>query len=234
VFQRPHQRSERALRKAYRFVSRPLEVDFAPVLAELEAQSLEWLESQWKWHVETRFSILRAGERQGYAGSELTQGHSVDQPNLERLTRLREWLDSAFPVVPNVAWIGHLPRDARIFLHVDNTQHWDEHHRVHVPLRTHPEARLCVAGRFAFLRPGRMWLINNSVPHGAINRGPDRLHLVLDLPHFAGFDEWLAQGTVEPGELDPEAFAELNRDPLSVPAAASPFDSARRARLLSQ
>jgi hypothetical protein len=234
VFQRPHQPSDRALRKDYRFTSRALAFDLAPVLEELERENLEWLDSQWKWHIETRFSILRAGERRGYPGSELTHGHSINQPNLERLTHLRGFLDSAFPVRPTMAWLGHIPRGGRIFLHVDNTQHWDEHHRVHVPLITNPEARLCVDGHFLFLRPGRLWLLNNSVPHGALNRGPDRLHLALDLPHFDGFDEWLAQGTAEPGTSDDAALAELNQDPLSVPAAARPFDSAHSARLLAQ
>ena len=234
MFQRPHQRSRHALDKAYRFAWWPLFFELAPLIEEITTLDPEWLESQWKWHVESRFSLLRAGRRSGYPGSELTNGHSIDQPNLERLPRLCHFLDTAFPVKPTLAWLGRLPEGARIFTHVDNTEHWDEHHRVHVPLITNPRARLCVQGRFLFLEPQRIWLLNNSLPHGALNRGPERVHLVVDLPHFPGFDAWLAQGQPEVGELDADALAELDGNPLDSPAALESFDSARLARLLSQ
>ena len=234
MFQRPHQRSPGALDKAYQFAWWPLGFDVAPLVEEIALQRLEWLESQWKWHVEAHFSLLRAGQRSGYPGSELTNGHSINQPNLERLPHLCQFLDSAFPVKPTLAWLGLLPEGSRIFTHVDNTEHWDRHHRIHIPLITNPEARLCVARRFLFLQPNRMWLLNNSLPHGALNRGPERLHLVLDLPHFAGFDAWLAEGNLESGETDAAALAELEQNPLDSAAASSSLDSTRLARLLSQ
>ena len=236
MFQRPHQRSPRALEKPYRFAwwPLPLDLELAPVIDEIVQTEPEWLESQWKWHVESRFSLLRAGQREGYPGSELTNGHSIDQPSLLRLPRLAQFLDTAFPVKPTLAWLGRLPEGARIFTHVDNTEHWDEHHRVHVPLITNRQARLCVAGRFLFLQPGRIWLLNNSLPHGALNRGPERLHLVLDLPHFAGFDAWLAQGQLESGDKDAAALAELDQNPLDSSATLDSLDSARLGRLLSQ
>ncbi|MEI9949946.1 MAG: aspartyl/asparaginyl beta-hydroxylase domain-containing protein [Pseudomonadota bacterium] len=234
MFQRPHQRSQHALDKAYRFAWWPLGLDLAPLIDEIREQRPEWLESQWKWHVESRFALLRAGQRAGYPGSELTNGHSANQPNLERLPRLCHFLDTAFPSKPTLAWLGRIPEGGRIFTHVDNTQHWDEHHRVHVPLITNQQARLCVAGRFLFLQPNRIWLLNNSLPHGALNRGPERLHLVLDLPHFAGFDAWLAKAKRESGETDAAALAELEQNPLHSSAVSSSFDSARLARFLSQ
>lgn len=234
MFQRPHQRSQRALEKPYRFAWWPLEFELAPLVAEIESSSPEWLESQWKWHVESRFALLRAGPRSGYPGSELINGHSINQPSLEHLPRLLHFLDTAFPVTPTLAWLGRLPEGARIFTHIDNTEHWDEHHRVHVPLITNPQARLCVLGHFLFLEPGRVWLLNNSLPHGALNRGPERLHLVLDLPHFSGFDAWLARGKLESGEADEGALAELEQNPLDSPATLASFDSARLARLLAQ
>lgn len=234
MFQRPHQRSQRALDKPYRFACWPLPADLGPLVEEITEQRPEWLESQWKWHVESQFSVLRAGRRAGYPGSELTNGHSTNQPSLERLPRLAHFLDTAFPVRPTLAWLGRLPQGGRIFTHVDNTEHWDEHHRVHVPLITNSQARLCVAGRFLHLLPNHVWLLNNSLPHGALNRGAERLHLVLDLPHFAGFSEWLAAGNPAQGDADPSDLAELNQDPLTSPAALSSFDSSRLARLLAQ
>ncbi|HKO53212.1 MAG TPA: aspartyl/asparaginyl beta-hydroxylase domain-containing protein [Polyangiaceae bacterium] len=234
MFQRPHQRSPRALEKAYQFAWWPLEFDLAPLVEEIAQQRPDWLESQWKWHVEAHFSMLRTGQRSSYPGSELTNGHSINQPNLERLPQLCRFLDTAFPVEPTLAWLGSIPEGGRIFTHIDNTEHWDRHHRIHVPLITNPQARLCVARRFLFLQPKRIWLLNNSLPHGALNRGPERLHLVLDLPHFSGFDAWLAEANLESGEPDPAALAELDQNPLDSPATLSSLDSARLARLLSQ
>lgn len=236
MFQRPHQPSERALSKAYRFVWWPLPAafDLTALVAELENEPQEWLESQWKWHIETNFSLLRAGVRQAYPGSELTHGHSIDQPNLARLPRLHHLLDAAFPVRPTVAWLGRIPSGGRIFMHVDDTHHWDEHHRLHVPLITHHEARVCVAEHFLHLSPHKVWLLNNSVPHGVLNRGPERLHLCLDLPHFDGFDAWLSQGNAARGEQDEPALAELNQNPMSSPFLSSVLEPGRLARLRAQ
>jgi kumamolisin len=77
-------------------------------------------------------------------------------------------------------------------------------------------------------------LLNNSLAHGALNRGPERLHLVLDLPHFAGFDAWLAQATHQSGEPDAPALAELDQNPLDSPAASGALESARLTRFLAQ
>jgi hypothetical protein len=234
VYQRPHQRSPRALPKDYRFNRRPLWFATQPLCEELDGPELEWIESEWKWHVGTRFCLLRGGAQQGYNGSELTSGSSVDHPNLEKLPRLRAVLNEAFPAPAAVAWLGWLPRGSRIFLHVDNTGHWDEHHRVHVPLITNLEARLCVAGRFLHLDPASAWLVNNSVVHGALNRGPDRLHLMLDLPASEAVDRWVAGGIAEVGEEDGPALDELAANPLAALPPEVLQDRARLARMLQQ
>lgn len=234
MFQRPHRRSVLAVRKDYRVARRKLAADPSELLKEIRSQPLEWLESQWKWHVETRFCVLRAGTRRGYPGSELTSGHSQDRPNLLRLTELPPLLEGIVPDSPVVAWLGWMPHGARIFLHVDNTAHWDEHHRVHVPLVTNPGARACVEGRFTHLGLGNAWVLNNSVPHGALNRGPDRLHLVMDYAPSESFAAWLSGCTRVEGDLDAAAFEELKQDPLDVPAARQIFDSARLGRMLVQ
>ncbi|MCA9538566.1 MAG: aspartyl/asparaginyl beta-hydroxylase domain-containing protein, partial [Myxococcales bacterium] len=143
-------------------------------------------------------------------------------------------LDTAFPAPAALAWLGLSPPGARIFLHVDNTTHWDEHHRVHLPLITTPAARLCVDGRFAHLPAGTLWAFNNSRPHGAINDGPDRLHLMVDLPATPAVQAWLAQGEPFDGKEDSAAFAALNADPLSVLTEAERSDGAFVSRLNRQ
>jgi hypothetical protein len=100
-------------------------------------------------------------------------------------------------------------------MHVDNTRHWDEHHRLHIPLITSPGARLTVLRRFHHFPAGHLFAFNNSRPHGAINDGPPRLHLVFDVPAGPEIDALLAAGEPIEGELDERALARLSEDPLA-------------------
>src|SRR5690606_27517570 len=147
-------------------------------------------------------------------GGALVSGAGVDQPVLARLPRLSAFLDAALPAPARMAWLGLSPPGARIFLHRDNTHHWDEHHRVHVPLQTTPPARLCVAGRFVHMPAGTAWAFNNSLSHGAINHGPDRIHLMLDLPPTPEVQALFDAGQRVQGERVPEALSELAKDPM--------------------
>jgi kumamolisin len=99
-------------------------------------------------------------------------------------------------------------------MHVDNTPHWDEHHRLHVPLVTSRRARLGVVRRFAHFPAGHLFAFNNSRPHGAINDGPDRIHLVFDVPDCPAIRALLGGGRHVEGEHDERALARLSEDPL--------------------
>jgi len=214
MYQRRHVPSPRALAKSYRFLELPLRIDVAPIVAEIEARAIAWMPSQWKWHLGTAFCILRGGPERGWPGSRLTSGGGVDAPDLAHFPRIRELLETAFPVPVASAWLGSSPPGSRIHLHVDNMPHWDEHHRFHVPLVTTPEARLCVAGRFLHLPAGSVWAFNNSVPHGAENLGPQRIHLMVDLPDGPAIQALIAAGTPREGERDEDALGRLSRDPM--------------------
>ncbi len=215
MYQRKHARSPRAVRKDYDFVELPMKVDVAPLVEELQRVALPWIESLWKWHRGTQFCVLRAGPAGQRPGDEMITGAGVDAPILDALPSFRAVLDGLFPAPAPLAWIGRSPPSSAIKMHVDNTQHWDEHHRLHVPLVTSPGARLCVLGRTVHMPAGTVWTFNNSRPHGAINTGPERLHLVLDLPGSPAIDALLASGRVLRGELDVEAVQQLSKDPLA-------------------
>ncbi len=214
MYQRSHTPSPRALAKPYRFLRLPLTLDVDALVRELE-QELPWTSSLWKWHRGTDFCVLRGGPEGPRPGDSLVTGTGIDAPILSCLPAHRATLDAAFGVPAAVAWIGRSPPGATIRLHVDNTPHWDEHHRVHVPLITTPGARLCVEGRFIHFPAGSAWMFNNSRPHGALNDGPARLHLIVDLPATPQLDAMIERARPEPGELDPEALARLARDPLA-------------------
>lgn len=240
MFQRPYDKSPDPVAKPRRFARLPGAFDPAPLLAEVAAvapwteRAPPWLSSQWKWHLRTYFLVLRGGPPTGHPGGRLTSGGGVDAPPLARMPAMRAALDTLLPAPAVLAWIGLSPPGARIFTHVDNTRHWDEHHRVHLPLATTPAARLCVAGRFAHFPAGTLWSFDNSAPHGAINTGPDRLHLVVDLPPTPAVEAWLARGEAVVGEADPEALAALSADPFEALTEAERADAALMARLRQQ
>jgi hypothetical protein len=146
MYQRPHTPSPNAIAKPYGFLRLPMTVDVAPLAAEIEGADLTWLPSQWKWHLGTYFCILRAGVEGRHTGSALINGGGVDTADLGRLPRIRHLLDTAFPVPAALAWIGLSPANSRIHTHIDNTAHWDEHHRLHVPLVTTPAVEALLAG----------------------------------------------------------------------------------------
>lgn len=234
MYQRPHPRSPAALDKPYTFLDTGVRVDVAPLLAELAGVALPYLDSLWKWHRGTRFAVLRGGPPGPLPGDELTTGHGLDAPILAALPRLRAVLDGALGFRAPLAWIGLSPPDSAIRLHVDNTAHWDEHHRLHLPLVTDPRARLCVIRRFHHLPTGHLFAFNNSRPHGAINDGPARLHLVLDVPRGPAIDALLAAGTRVDGELDERALARLSEDPLADLTPAERASPALLRRFLNQ
>ncbi len=221
MYQRRHVPSPSALTKAYRFLALPMSFDPAPLVREIESANIDWLPSQWKWHLGTSFCILRGGQERGWPGSRLTSGGGIDAPALSGLPLIRALLDSMFPERVVSAWLGLSPPSSAIHLHVDNTPHWDEHHRFHLPLVTTNDARLCVAGHFLHLPAGSVWAFNNSLPHGAENKGPRRIHLMVDLPPSAAIEALVAQGVDHEGERDPDAIARLARDPMeSLPEDA--------------
>lgn len=220
MYQRPHERSPDAVRKPRTFLRLDTSFDPRPLAAELEAAAPwddrrePWLASQWKWHLRTHFLVLRGGEPTSVPGGRLTSGGGIDAPILAELPGFAEALDTWFPAPAVTAWIGLSPAGSRIHTHIDNTQHWDEHHRIHLPLVTSPLARLCVRGYFMHLPAGTMWAIDNSAPHGAHNDGrDDRLHLMVDLPSTPEVEAWLARGEPRQGVRDPETLTALAQDP---------------------
>lgn len=230
MYQRKHQRSPRALRKDYDFARLPLTVDPEPLVAELQRVALPWIQSLWKWHHGTQFCLLRGGPPGALPGDELITGAAVDAPLLAELPAFARVLDELFGVPAPLSWIGRSPPDSRIRFHIDNTTHWDEHHRVHIPLVTSPQARLCVMGRYVHMPAGSVWLFNNSRPHGAINDGPERLHLVMDWPSSPAVEALVAEAERVTGERDDEATARLSEDPL----AAARRDPSTRPEVLAR
>lgn len=214
MHQHPRPRSPQAIAKHYRFVRSSTSIDVDPLLEELGSIRARFMGGLWKWHIETTMVPLRGGPAPHHPCTALVTGLDGDAPILAELPRIRALLDEGFPARARMAWLGCSPTNSRIFAHVDNLEHWQRHHRVHVPLITNPEARLAVAGAFVHMAAGAAWLFNNSRAHGAVNRGPERIHLILDLPATPEVEAWIAVGELVEGQTDLTTWRELGEDPL--------------------
>lgn len=85
------------------------------------------------------------------------------------------------PVYPK-AMLARLAAGHGIDLHTDGGGSHPFTHKIHIPLETNPAAILYVDGEDFHLGSGRVFEVNNLVPHGAFNGGEtDRIHLVFEV-----------------------------------------------------
>ena len=94
-------------------------------------------------------------------------------------------------------------------------EHRDYHHltpvgrsRLHIPILTNESAYMVIAGAKVHLRPGYIWRLTPTSPHGVCNvLGPDRIHLIIDCYIDNRFDRLNAQADL--AAIDYEPLKEL-------------------------
>lgn len=87
-------------------------------------------------------------------------------------------LISALPNIRQTSIAGH-PPGTRIDLHPDN----DEFLKIHIPIKTNPNAWFCFEDEKFNLEVGSAYMINTIIPHGTDNLGTtDRVHLIFKFP----------------------------------------------------
>jgi hypothetical protein len=52
--------------------------------------------------------------------------------------------------------------------------------RLHIPVRTSPDVEFVVGGQSLRMAEGECWYVNFDLPHALVNKGADRIHLVID------------------------------------------------------
>ena len=92
----------------------------------------------------------------------------------------------AQPVYPK-AMLARLAAGHGIDPHTDSGGMNPLVHKIHVPLKTNPQATLMAAGATSQLQVGYAYEVNNLAPHGAFNGGTeDRIHFIFEV--FEGAD----------------------------------------------
>ncbi len=86
------------------------------------------------------------------------------------------------------AMAAKLNAGGRIALHTDALPSFQAAHRLHAPLTTNSGVRFTIDGRPCKMEVGRLYEINNQLPHSVLNAGAeDRISFIFDyLPPGGG------------------------------------------------
>jgi hypothetical protein len=119
-----------------------------------------------------------------------------DREPLALLPYTREIIYQLIPAPPQRCLIARLPGGATIAPHIDRAPYFSKTLRLHVAIESHDLAWM-VAGALCYLmKPGEIWVLNNSAPHAVWNADPNRsrTHLICDFLPTPELLQLLAQG----------------------------------------
>jgi hypothetical protein len=136
-----------------------------------------------------------------------------DRPALNCLPYVRELIHTLIPATPQRCLLARLPGAARILMHVDRAPYFSQTLRLHAAVSSHEQVYMQCAGFSYIMRPGELWALNNSAPHGVWNRDDNRqrTHLICDFLPSAGLCELLANGERDLGEVRSDVEAHLQQ-----------------------
>jgi hypothetical protein len=138
-----------------------------------------------------------------------------DRPVLERLPYVRSILAETIPASPLRALLARLPAGAVIRPHVDLAAYFQKSLRVHVPIETNEQLWMLSAGKCYQMRPGEVWVLNNSELHGVVNGHASlpRIHLICDFLPDQPLIDLLADGDRDLGQVRPEVEEAARQTP---------------------
>jgi hypothetical protein len=119
-----------------------------------------------------------------------------DREPLALLPYIREIIQQLIPAPAQRCLIARLPGGATIAPHIDRAPYFAKTLRLHFPIESHDQAWM-VAGSLCYLmKPGEIWVLNNSAPHAVWNADPERsrTHMICDFLPTPELLQLLAQG----------------------------------------
>jgi hypothetical protein len=127
-----------------------------------------------------------------------------DRESLALLPYAREIIEKLIPAPPQRCLLARLPGGVSIDPHIDRAPYFSKTLRLHFPIESHERVHM-VAGAFTYLmRPGEIWVLNNSAPHAVWNADPDRsrTHMICDFLPTPALLGLLASGDRDLGRHD--------------------------------
>jgi hypothetical protein len=168
-----------------------------------------------------RVGVHRAAEAIFLRGHAPAQGDLPvdDRPALELLPYVRELITQRIPSQPLRCLLARLPAGGQIAEHIDRGLYFAKSLRVHVPVTSHAQAWMYASGRTYLMRPGEVWVLNNSGMHGVWNahESLSRTHLICDFLPTPALLELVARGERELGVVDAAVAARVGEGGFADP-----------------
>ncbi len=119
-----------------------------------------------------------------------------DREPLALLPYIREIIQQLIPAPPQRCLIARLPGGATIAPHIDRAPYFAKTLRLHFPIESHDRAWMMAGPLCYSMKPGEIWVLNNSAPHAVWNADPNRsrTHMICDFLPTTGLLQLLAQG----------------------------------------
>lgn len=104
-----------------------------------------------------------------------------DRDALKNLHYARELIYSLIPAEPQKCVLSYLPPKVDVGLHIDNGAYFKNTLRLHFPVWTNEKVTMYF-GACYYMKPGEVWLLNNTAPHGVENKHETkpRVHMICD------------------------------------------------------
>jgi hypothetical protein len=153
-----------------------------------------------------RVGVHRAAEALFLRGYAPAQGALPieDREPLALLPYAREIIEQLIPAPPQRCLLARLPGGASIDPHIDRAPYFAKTLRLHFPIESHELVHM-IAGKFTYrMRPGEIWVLNNSAPHAVWNADPERTrtHMICDFLPTPALLALLASGDRNLGRYD--------------------------------
>ena len=161
------------------------------------------------WGTGGRVGVHRSAEALFLRGHAPAEGDLPieDRPALAMLPYVTEIIRRQIPAPPMRCLLARIPGGARVSTHIDRAPYFAQTIRLHIAVASHELAFMYCAGQRYVMRPGELWALNNTAPHGVWNADPrrERTHLICDFLPAARLYELLAAGDRDLGERDRDA-----------------------------
>ena len=204
-------------KKSFRRFALPIDLD--RLQGEFDSIPDEvWQASYWgDIHCSVGMLLLRGGNQgtQEDFYSELVSDHRL----LDKLDYMRELIDPDGPFGgAKYAFLFRMRPNGVTLVHRDTIERWFDMYRIHVPIRTNPQAHLIADNRSQHFAAGYAWSFDNQSRHGVVNGEQERIHLIFDVEWNPRLKEQIDRADLLPGEAVQAHIDKIHAKEKAVPS----------------
>jgi hypothetical protein len=104
------------------------------------------------------------------------------------LKDLFDYLEQTYQGIAYRIMLTRLPSNLFIEPHYDNGYSLENIHRFHIPIITNDQCFFHCGTDHINMEEGSVYEINNQLTHSAVNHGPARIHMIIDIAKNSSFN----------------------------------------------